>query len=184
MQPTSDAHITGEVIVAGAGYTDGIHPNTGETNHTLEVPFNLTGLDDSCNLTSCFYVEIKDSRLSCDDYSSSTSSPEDNDEGDGNHVILKDVAHTNVAQGITYINVNKPIGHLFNKPMVVHAHDGRVLACAMFKQITYDSGDDTSGAEDIQKDDSTLSVGAIVSTSLVIWVGMMAASLMAIVAVV
>ena len=189
MQPTSDAHITGEVIVAGAGYTDGIHPNTGETNHTLEVPFNLTGLDDSCNLTSCFYVEIKDSRLSCDDYSSSASSPaspeEDNDEGDGNHVILKDVAHTNVAQGITYINVNKPIGHLFDKPMVVYdARDGRALACAMFKEVTtYDSGADVSGAEDIQKDDSTLSVGAIVSTSLVIWVGMMAASLMAIVAV-
>jgi hypothetical protein len=52
----------------------------------------------------------------------------------------------------------------------------------MLTEVTHD-GHDTSGAEDIQKDDSTLSVGAIVSTSLVIWVGMMAASLMAIVAV-
>jgi hypothetical protein len=171
----SNNMITGEVIITG--YTDGIHPNTRETNHTLEVPFNLTGLDDSCNLTSCFYVEIKDSPLSCDGYSSALS-PEKED-GDGNHVILKDVAHTDVAQGITYINVNKPIGHLFDKPMVVHAHDGRVLACAMFKEVTHHGHDhDSSGAEDIQKDDNTLSVGAIVSSSWVI-----AASIMGIVAV-
>ena len=67
--------------------------------------------------------------------------------------------------------------------MVVHdARDGRVLACAMFKEVTYDSGDDTSGAEDIQEgDSSTLSVGAIVSSSAA-WV-MIGTSLMAIVAV-
>ncbi len=144
-------------------------------------PFNLTGLDDSCNLTSCFYVEIKDGP-SCDDYSSSAASPED-DGDDGNHVILKDVAHSNVAQGTIYTNVNKPIGHLFDKPMVVHdARDGRVLACAMFKEVTYGSGADVSGAEDAQKDDSTLSVGAIVSTSATAWV-MIGASIMAVVAV-
>ena len=49
---TANSEITGEVIITG--YTDGIHPNTRETNHTLEVPFNLTGLDDSCNLNHAF----------------------------------------------------------------------------------------------------------------------------------
>jgi hypothetical protein len=53
----------------------------------------------------------------------------------------------------------------------------------MLTEVTHD-GHDTSGAEDIQKDDSTLSVGAIVSTSLTAWAWVVvAASLMAIVAV-
>jgi hypothetical protein len=179
---STDAEITGFVTITG--YTDGIDPS-GEKNNTLEVQYNLTGLPDGCslnNLTACFYVELRDSP-SCDD-NNIASSLEDNG-GDGDHVILnlENLAYTKIAPGLVYLNLKKPVSRLFDKPMVVRAHDGRVLACAMLTEVTYDSGDDTSGAEDIQKDDSTLSVGAIVSTSLVIWVGMVAASLMAIVAV-
>jgi hypothetical protein len=61
-------------------------------------------------------------------------------------------------RGMYYIDVNTSINQLFDKPLAVNADDGRVLACAVFKEVKYDSGDDTSGAEDIQKDDITLSL--------------------------
>ena len=178
---STDAPITGFVTITG--YKDGIDPS-GEKNNTLEVQYNLTGLPDGCslnNLTACFYVELRDSP-SCDD-NNIASSLEDNG-GDGDHVILnlENLAYTKIAPGLVYLNLKKPVSRLFDKPMVVRAHDGRVLACAMLTEVTHD-GHDASGANDIQKDDSTLSVGAIVSTSLTAWV-VVAASLMAIVAVV
>ena len=67
-------------------------------------------------------------------------------------------------------DVDTAINQLFNRPMVVQDAKGRVLACAMFKEITNNTNSDASAsAEEIPVNDKTLS-GAMGSASSAAWV--------------
>ena len=90
----------------------------------------------------------------------------DNSAGDVD--VVKNVNPT--ANDTETIDVDTTINKLFDRPMVVQDAEGRVLACAMFKEITNDPNSDASAsAEEIPVNDKTLS-GAICSASSAAWV--------------
>jgi hypothetical protein len=76
---------------------------------------------------------------------------------------LKNISHTVVTQGESFINIKKPIEHLLNFPAVVHGHDGVVLGCDILTEIIVEANEtdisaaavdgtiaeDTSGASSI-----------------------------------
>ncbi len=92
-------------------------------------------------MKTCFHVEIEVDPTFCDnvairqlqsDAKHESNSESNGESGDGNHVILKNISHTEVTQGESFINIKKPIEHLLNFPAVVHGHDGAVLGCDIY----------------------------------------------------
>ena len=68
----------------------------------------------------------------------------------GNHIIVEILSllddnsdETEAIQGVKYINIDKPIAHFFDTPMALHHHDGTILACSIFTEVTDDSSDAT-----------------------------------------
>lgn len=130
-------------------------PGTYLANHTLLVEWNLGGLYTDCGLKTCFHVEIKDDPTFCDNVAigqlqsdaKHESNSESNGESDnGNHIILKNIPHTEVTQGERFVNVKNPIEHLLNFPTVVHGHDGVVLGCDILAEIIVQTNDETDTA--------------------------------------
>jgi hypothetical protein len=159
---STDAEITGFVTITG--YTDGIDPNTGEKNNTLEVRYNLKG----CN-GECFVFEVEDNPNFCDEVAIGELDV-DNSEGDVD--IIEDIISTITDDVVEYINVNTSVSTFFGRPIVVQGPKGRVLACAMFKEITSNYTDVSAEAEGATMDDSTLSGAISSASSLAVWVSL------------
>ena len=95
----------------------------------------------------------------------------DPDDTAGDVVIVDNIDNINsTASDVETIDVDMTINELFNRPMVVQDSAGRVLACAMFKEITNTTN--TEGTVD----DKTLS-GAMSSASSAAWVFFVASTL-------
>ncbi|KAL7458306.1 hypothetical protein ACHAWC_009859 [Mediolabrus comicus] len=141
--------VTGDIFVTG--YTNGTDQD-GAENHTLLVEWNLGGLYTDCGMGSCFHVEIKDDPTFCDNVaigqleSDVHESESEEESDDGNHVILKNISHTEVAQGESFINIKKPIEHILNFPAVVHGHDGAVLGCDILTEIILQANETDTAA--------------------------------------
>ena len=133
--------VIGDIFVTG--YTNATGLN-GDKNETLHLQWDLEGLYTDCGMKSCFHVEIKDDPTFCDNVAigqlqsdaHKRNSEGDGESDDGNHIILKNISHTEVTRGEGRVNVGKPIDHLLNYPVVVHGHDGAVLACDILTEIT------------------------------------------------
>jgi hypothetical protein len=159
---STDAEITGYVTITG--YKDGIDPNTGEKNNTLEVRYNLKG----CN-GECFVFEVEDNPNFCDEVAIGEL---DNDNSEGDVDIIEDIISTITDDVVEYINVNTSVSTFFGRPIVVQGPKGRVLACAMFKEITSNYTDVSAEAEGATMDDSTLSGAISSASSLAVWVSL------------
>ena len=57
----------------------------------------------------------------------------DDDNSEGDVDIIEDISSTDDV--VEYINVNTSVSTFFGRPIVVHGPKGRVLACAVFKEI-------------------------------------------------
>jgi hypothetical protein len=130
------------------GYINGTGPDGG-TNLTLEVQYNLEGLGTACINGSCS-VEVKGKdTYTCDDvYASQLESdgddPSSATDDNGHYVLLKNISHTEVGQGIVYVDIGHPVHHLFDRPVVLNDHDGAILACAIFTEIKNNTASDST----------------------------------------
>ena len=158
---STDAEITGFVTITG--YKDGIDPYTGEKNNTLEVRYNLNG----CN-GECFVFEVEDNPNFCDEVAIGEL---DGDNSEGDVDIIKDISTIITDDVVEYINVNTSVSTFFGRPIVVQGPKERVLACAMFKEITSNYTDVSAEAEGAPMDDKNMS-GAISSASVTVWVSL------------
>ena len=156
---STDAKINGFVTITG--YEDGIDPSSGEKNTTLEVKYNFNGCNGECS-----DFEVEDNPNFCDEVAIGEL---DNDNSAGDVDIIEDISTTN--EVVEYINVNTSVNTFFGRPIVVKGPKERVLACAVFKEITFNYTDVSAEAEGTPMDDSTLS-GAISSASVAVWVSL------------
>ena len=155
----NNTSITGYVMIAG--YDGGIDPKTGEVNDTLVVEYDLQGCNGTCSI-----LELEENSNFCEYAAIGELDPDDTA---GDVVIVDNIDNINnsTASDVETIDVDMTINELFNRPMVVQDSAGRVLACAMFKEITNTNTTNTEGTGtegEIAVDDKTLS-GAISSTS-------------------
>ena len=146
--------INGYVIIAG--YDGGIDPKTGKVNDTLVVEYDLQGCNGTCSI-----LELEEKSNYCEYAAIGELDPDDTA---GDVVIVDNIDNINsTSSDVEIIDVDMTINQLFNRSMVVQDAKGRVLACAMFKEITNTTN--TEGTEgEIAVDDKTLS-GAISSAS-------------------
>ena len=155
---TATSSITGSVTIAG--YPNGIDPSTGAVNDTLLVKYDLQGCNGTCSV-----LEVEDNPKFCEEVAIGEF---DLDNSVGDLDIVKNVNPT--ANDTETIDVDTPINQFFGRPMVVEDAAGRVLACAMLKEITNNTNSDASAsAEEITANDKTLS-GAMGSASSAAWV--------------
>jgi hypothetical protein len=119
-------------------------------NDTLWVEYDLQG----CNGT-CTVLEVEDNLNFCNEVAIGELDP-DNSAGDVD--VVTNVNPT--ATDVEITDVDTTINQLFNRPMVVEDADGRVLACAMFKEIVSSNSTKTEG--EIAMGESS---GAIMSSS-------------------
>lgn len=157
---STDAEITGFVTITG--YKDGIDPS-GEKNNTLEVKYKLKGCNGECTV-----LEVEDNPNFCDEVEIGEL---DNDNSEGDVDIIEDISITDDV--VEYINVNTSVSTFFDRPIVVQGPKGRVLACAVFKEITSNYTDVSSEAEGSPMDDKNLS-GAVSSASVAVWLSVAA----------
>ena len=157
---STDAEITGFVTITG--YKDGIDPS-GEKNNTLEVKYNFKGCNGECTI-----LEVEDNPNFCDEVAIGEL---DNDNSEGDVDIIEDISTTDDV--VEYINVNTSVNTFFGRPIIVKGPKGRVLACAVFKEITSNYTDVSSEAEGSPMDDKNLS-GAVSSASVAVWISVAA----------
>jgi hypothetical protein len=175
----SSSAVTGDIYVTG--YTNGTDPS-GAVNRTLFVEWDLGGRYFESTMKPSFRVEIKEDPTFCDNVAIGQlqSDTNDSESDDGNHIILKNISHTEISQGESFINIEKPIEHLLNFPAVVIGHDGAVLACDILTEIIVQANEadaTTPVGSSIAEDTS----GASISIGLVVaFVGAVAASFMTI----
>ena len=132
-------------------------------NNTLWVDYDLEGCNGTCSI-----LEVEDNTNFCEYAVIGELDPDDTAT---DVVIVDNINNINsTASDAETIDVDMTINELFNKPMVVKDAEGRVLACAMFKEFTNNTNSDASAsAGDIPVSDKTLS-GAIGSASSAAWV--------------
>ncbi len=114
--------ITGSVIITG--YDNGIDG----TNDTLVVKYNLQGCNGNCSV-----LEVEDNRNFCEEVAIGEL---DLDNSAGDVDIIENINPIATSDVVENTDVNTTINELFDRPMVVQNAEGRVLACAMFKEIT------------------------------------------------
>ena len=154
----SNTSINGYVIITG--YADGIDPKTGAVNNTLVVIYDLKGCNGNCTA-----LKVEDNRNFCEEVSIGELDP-DNIAGDIDIVENINPIASNVE---TIDDVDTAVNQLFNRPIVVQDTEGRVLACAMFKEITNTNNNSTEGGIPLGDKNKTLS-GAMSSASSAAWV--------------
>ncbi len=159
--------ISGKIVVTG--FPDGMD-SSGNTNTTLQVAYKLEGLGNlNCTeVGNCLRAELKDRFNNCDEVEIEieqleNDEPEDTDvtaaevEGDGdetNNIILKiqslleNVDEAGVIEGVKYINIGKSIAHFFNKTVTLNRHDGKILGCSTFTEVTSDAEASSGGDGD------------------------------------
>jgi hypothetical protein len=152
--------ITGSVTIAG--YPGGIDPKTGAVNDTLWVEYDLQGCNGTCAL-----LEVEDNLNFCEEVAIGELDP-DNSAGDVD--VVKKVNPT--ATDVETTDVDTTINQLFDRPMVVQDADGRVLACAMFKEIVNSNTTNSEGEVPMDKS------GAIMSSASTAWVFFIASTMM------
>ena len=129
-------------------------------NDTLWIKYDLQGCNGTCSV-----LEVEDNLNFCDQVAIGELDP---DNSDGDVDVVKNVNPT--ANDTETTDVDTTINQLFGRPMVVEDAKGRVLACAMFKEITNNTNSDASAsAEEIPVNDKTQS-GAMGSASSAAWV--------------
>lgn len=158
-EDSTSTSITGYVTITG--YPDGIYPPTGAANSTIAVEYDLQGCDGKC-----FALEVKENPNFCEEV---TIGDVDLDNSAGDVAIVKNI--NPIASDIEITDVDIAINQIFDRPLVVQDSEGRVLACAMFKEVT--NNNNTEG--EILIDNETLS-GATISASAA-WVFFVASAM-------
>jgi hypothetical protein len=102
-----------------------------------------------------------------------SSAPDDN----GHYILLKNISHTEVSQGIVYVDIGHPVHHLFDRPVVLHGHDGAILACAIFTEIKDNTASNTNTTGTGTGNSPSGAMGSTVGlVALVVFVASFAAS--------
>ena len=125
--------ITGSVFIAG--YPGGVDPKTGAANDTLWVKYDLQGCNGACTV-----LEVEDNPNFCEEVAIGEL---DLDNSAGDVDVVKNVNTT--ATDVETTDVDTTINQLFDRPMVVQDAEGRVLACAMFEEITNTTSTEAEG---------------------------------------
>jgi hypothetical protein len=125
--------ITGSVIITG--YDNGIDG----TNDTLVVKYNLQGCNGNCSV-----LEVEDNRNFCEEVAIGEL---DLDNSAGDVDIIENINPIATSDVVENTDVNTTINELFDRPMVVQNAEGRVLACAIFKEITNNNNSTNSEGE-------------------------------------
>ena len=143
---TSSATIEGHITIASTNDTD--------TNGTHSMVHELVGLlpgDEAANNATVVAIKFKEGS-SCDQFQHGST---DTDEGDIGTVmdvsrILKDIAATADAEGRSkgsiLVILPDTVDYFFGNPAVlVNVTGGKVLNCAIFKEVTPDAGSAADG---------------------------------------
>ena len=130
-EDATNTSITGSVIIGG--YSDGIDPFTGAANTTLLVENNLQGCNNKCSA-----LKFKNNPNFCEEV---VIGDLDLVNSAGDVVIIQNI--TPIASDID-TDVGTAINQLFDRPLVVQDSEGRVLACAMFKEVAISNSTDAN----------------------------------------